>query len=90
MTYDVQIRHSRPVPNGDGFLHNFECRHIVASSEEEAFHLVRQSCYDHIACIDAWHHQGVEPFSVDTGEPEFFTDATRPTRKPGHGAARTG
>jgi hypothetical protein len=90
MTYEIQIRHSRPIPSGDGFQQSFESRRVAASSEEEAFHLVRQSCYDHIACIDAWHHQGVAPFSVDTGEPEFFTDTQRPGRKPGHGMARTG
>lgn len=90
MTYDVQIRHSRLANSGDGFIHSFECRHMDGRSEEDVFNHIHLTSNDHIACIDSWHHQGVEPYSVDTGEMEFFSDAKRPSRTPSAGEARTG
>ena len=78
MTYDVLIRHSVPTETGEGARHPVSYRHVEAASEEEAFLKTKRSPTDHIACIDAWHHHGVTPFSVETGEPEFFTDAKRP------------
>lgn len=90
MTYEVQIRHSRPARKGDGYEHSFECRQMEAASEEEVFHHLHLTCNDHIACIDAWHHQGIEPYSVDTGELEFFTEVKRPYRPVSTDEARTG
>ncbi|TAN53813.1 MAG: hypothetical protein EPN26_06605 [Rhodospirillales bacterium] len=90
MTYEIQIRHSRPVAGGDGFEHSLECLRVEAGSEEEAVARLHLSCNDHIACVDAWHHRGIAPYSVDTGELEFFTDAARPPRPVGNGEARTG
>lgn len=90
MTYEVQIRHSRPVPYGEGYEHSFERKCLEGDSEEDVYRHIHQSCSDHVACIDAWHHQGVEPFSVDTGEPEFFTEVKRPDRTVSIGEARLG
>ncbi len=90
MTYEVQIRHSRPVPFGDGYEHRLECLHMEEASEEDVFRHIRQTCGDHIACIDSWHHQGVAPYSVDTGGSEFFTEVERPSRSISLGEARTG
>lgn len=81
MLYDTVIRHTRRVPRGDGFEHSFEFRHVEAMSEEEAFLKVKHNSDDHIACIDSHHHVGLMPFSVATGEPEFYTDAQRPPFK---------
>lgn len=78
MTYEALIRHTRPIPTGDGIHNRLELRHIEATSEEEAFGKARQTSDDHIVCIDSWHHQGVMAFSVETGEPEFFSEAHRP------------
>ncbi len=90
MTYDVQIRHSRPVSSGDGYEHYLECLRMEETSEEDVFKHIRQTCNDHIACIDAWHHQGISPYSVDTGESAFFTEATRPMRSISLDEARAG
>lgn len=90
MTYDVLIRHSVPTAEGEGAKHHMSYRHVEAASEEEAYLKTRRSLTDHIACIDAWHHCGVTPFSVETGEPDFFTDAHRPTLAIEAGAQRMG
>lgn len=83
MTYDILIRHSVPVATGEGYRHHLEMRRLEAGSEEEAFRRIRQGADDHIACIDAWHHQGVVPFSVATGDPDFYTDAACPDHAAG-------
>ncbi|MGE5502813.1 MAG: hypothetical protein ACM31L_00170 [Actinomycetota bacterium] len=82
MTYDVLIRHTMSVPFGDGCEHRLEMRHIDAASEEDAFRRLHHGPDDHIACIDAWHHQGIDPYSVEIGDPDFPSDA----RCPKHGA----
>ena len=78
MLYDTMIRHSRQIRSGDGFEHWLESKLVEANDEEEAFLKIRQTPYDSIACIDSWHHIGLEPFSVETGNPEFFTAVHRP------------
>lgn len=78
MIYDALIRHSRRVPYGEGFEHSLELRHVNARSEEEAYLKIEQTPLDAIACIDSWHHQGVVPFSVETGDPDFFAEVHRP------------
>jgi len=90
MTYEIQIRHSRPTAKGDGYEHSLECLQVEGDSEAEAVARLHLSCNDHIACIDAWHHQGIAPYSVDTGALEFFSDVTRPARPIGIGEARSG
>ncbi|MBF0560608.1 MAG: hypothetical protein HQL37_01075 [Alphaproteobacteria bacterium] len=79
MTYNVQIRHSRPVPYGDGNEYQRESRRIEAQTEEEAILKIRLTPLDNIDCVDSWHHEGMFPFSVDTGNPDFFTNVTRPS-----------
>ena len=79
MIYDVLIRHTHPIARGDGFEHSMELRHIDADTEEEAYSAVHHGADDFIACIDAWHHRGIAPYSVDSrAHPEFFSDAQRP------------
>ena len=78
MTYEALIRHTRPVSTGDGIANSLELVHVEAASEEEAFGKVHQTADDHIVCIDSWHHEGIMAFSVETGEPEFFSEAHRP------------
>ncbi len=78
MTYDVLIRHTSPTSTGEGVEHWLEERQVDARSEEEAFLGVKHGPDDHIACIDSWHHRGVSPFSLETGDPNFFTNAHRP------------
>ncbi len=78
VTYETLIRHTRPVSTGEGHEHWMESRHIQAESEEDAYRKVRHSSDDFIACIDTFHHEGVAPFSVEVGDPLFFTDAHRP------------
>ena len=90
MTYEIQIRHSRPIPTGEGFEHLLECLQMEGRSEEDVYRHIRLSCNDHIACISSWHHQGVDPYSVDTGELEFFTDVLRPARAIALDEARMG
>ena len=79
MTYDVLMRRSIPVSNGDGNEHRLQYRHIEAMTEEGAYLKVRKSPSDAIACIDSWRHMGMFPFSVDIGNPEFYTDVVRPS-----------
>lgn len=79
MFYDVMLRHGKPVPYGDGNEYQQESCRVEAQSEDEAFLKIRQSPSDSIVCIDTWHHEGVFPFSVDTGDPDFFTTAVRPS-----------
>ncbi len=78
VTYEALIRHTRPIPTGEGHQHWLESRNVQAASEEEAFLKVKQSSDDFIACIDSFHHEGVAPFSVEVGDPLFFTNAHRP------------
>ena len=79
MTYEALVRHTRSVPTGDGIANRLERLRVEATSEEEAFGKVHQTSDDHIVCIDSWHHEGVMAFSVETGDPEFFSEAHRPT-----------
>jgi hypothetical protein len=60
------------------------------ASEEDVFKRIPQTCNDHIVCIDSWHHKGIAPYSVDTGEPEFFTEVERPDRTVSVDEARAG
>jgi len=78
VTYETLIRHTRPTPSGEGHQHWLESRHVDAKSEEEAYLKVKQSADDFIACIDSFHHEGVEPYSVEVGDPLFFTSVHRP------------
>ena len=78
VNYETLIRHTRPIPSGEGHEHWLESRHVEAKSEEEAYLKVKHSSDDFIACIDTFHHEGVAPFSVEVGDPLFFTDAHRP------------
>ncbi|MBF0094189.1 MAG: hypothetical protein HQL33_09005 [Alphaproteobacteria bacterium] len=78
MIYEAWIRHSQPVPHGEGALYRMENRRVEADSEEDAFLKLERTAYDSIACIGAWHRQGLLPFSVETGNTEFFTDVRRP------------
>lgn len=90
MTYDVLIRHTRPVPYGEGVEHKMEERQIEAKSEADAFLKIKHTSDDFIACIDSWHHEGIEPYSVETGDPEFFTDVHRPPMEVSDGIRRMG
>jgi hypothetical protein len=78
MTYETLIRHTRPIPTGEGVAHSFEYRYVEAHSEEEAFLKAHHGADDFIACIDTSHHQGITPYSVETGEPAFFSNVHRP------------
>ncbi|GEM_PF-6558708 len=78
MTYEVLIRHTVPIPYGSGIEQRIEERRVEARSEEEAFLKIKHTSDDFIACIDSFNHGGLEPYSVETGDPEFFTDVHRP------------
>lgn len=78
MTYEALIRHTRPTPTGEGHEHWLESRHVDATSEVDAYDKIKHTSDDFIACIDSYHHQGVAPYSVEMGDPTFFTEAHRP------------
>jgi hypothetical protein len=78
MTYEVLIRHTIPVPVGDGAEHRLEVRHVDAASEEAAYRSLKMTADDHVACIDAWHHVGIDPYSVAIGDPDFPSDGVCP------------
>lgn len=90
MTYEVLIRHTVQIPYGGGVEQRLEERRVEARSEEEAFLKIKHTSDDFIACIDAPHHRGLEPYSVETGDPEFFTNVHRPARRTYGGELRTG
>ncbi|MEO5373753.1 MAG: hypothetical protein H7840_05670 [Alphaproteobacteria bacterium] len=90
MTYDALIRHTHHVPFGYGLEQRLEHVLVEAGSEEEAFLKIKHTSDDFIACIDALRHEGILPYSVETGDPEFFTAVKRPDRAAGGAEPRVG
>ncbi|MEO5336598.1 MAG: hypothetical protein H7841_06875 [Magnetospirillum sp. WYHS-4] len=83
MTYNVTIRHTEHVAQGDGNIHSLLCEKRDGADEADVLDHVRfEGIWDGVAAIETAGATGKTLYSVDTGHQEFPSDAHMP--KMGH------